>query len=73
MDCRARYECQGENLPNTADPMKREILDAVKLWYHYDWLAIENKNAVVPAVGRKRFCTLGIQRGSRAFNRAAHG
>jgi len=31
------------------DPMKREILGAVKRWYQYDWLAIENKNAVVPA------------------------
>jgi len=37
------YECQTENAPNTADPMKREILDAVKRWYQYDWLAIENK------------------------------
>jgi hypothetical protein len=31
--------------------MKREILDAVKRWYQYDWLAIENKHVVVP---RKR-------------------
>jgi hypothetical protein len=29
--------------------MKREILDAVKRWYQYDWLAIENKHVVVPA------------------------
>ena len=29
--------------------MKREILDAVKRWYQYDWLAIENKHDVVPA------------------------
>jgi pimeloyl-ACP methyl ester carboxylesterase len=27
--------------------MKREILDAVKRWYQYDWLALENKNGVV--------------------------
>jgi len=32
--------------------MKREILDAVKRWYQYDWLAIENKNAVVLAEAR---------------------
>ena len=37
------YECQTENSPSTVDPMKREILDAVKRWYQYDWLAIENK------------------------------
>jgi len=29
--------------------MKREILDAVKRWYQYDWLAIEKKRVVVPA------------------------
>ena len=29
--------------------MKREILDAVKRWYQYDWPAIENKHDVVPA------------------------
>jgi len=27
--------------------MKREILEAVKRWYQYDWLALENKNGVV--------------------------
>jgi len=37
------YECQTENSPNTADPMRREVLHAVKGWYQYDWLAIENK------------------------------
>ncbi|MGD0129981.1 MAG: hypothetical protein ABSF46_32080 [Terriglobia bacterium] len=37
------YHCQTENSPNSADLMKREILDAVKRWYQYDWLAIENK------------------------------
>jgi len=37
------YECQTENSPTPADPMKREILDAVKRWYQYDWLAIDNK------------------------------
>jgi hypothetical protein len=42
-DAEIGYECQTENSPNTADPMKREILDAVKRWYQYDWLAIENK------------------------------
>ena len=34
---------------HAADPMKREILDAVKRWYQYDWLAIESKHDVVPA------------------------
>jgi len=48
LECAARgaaikYECQTENSPNTADPMKREILDAVKRWCQYRWLAIENK------------------------------
>jgi hypothetical protein len=28
--------------------MKRAILDAVKRWYQYDWLAIENKYIVAP-------------------------
>ncbi|MGD0129252.1 MAG: TraM recognition domain-containing protein [Terriglobia bacterium] len=42
-DVEIEYECQTENSPNSADPMKREILDAVKRWYQYDWLAIENK------------------------------
>jgi hypothetical protein len=42
-DAEIEYECQTENSPNSADPMKREILDAVKRWYQYDWLAIENK------------------------------
>jgi hypothetical protein len=37
------YECQTENSPSTAQPMKREILDAVKRWYQYDWLSIDNK------------------------------
>src|ERR1039458_6567779 len=37
------YECQTENSPTTAQPMKREILDAVKRWYQYDWLSIDNK------------------------------
>jgi hypothetical protein len=45
------YECQSENSPNTADPTKREILDAVKRWYQYDWFAIENKHDVVPGKG----------------------
>jgi hypothetical protein len=33
--------------------MKREILDAVKRWYQYDWLAIENKHDVAPAVWKR--------------------
>src|SRR5579863_1150899 len=37
------YECQTENSPSAVDPMKREILDAVKRWYQYDWLSIDNK------------------------------
>jgi hypothetical protein len=32
-DAATQHECQAENSPNTADPMKREILDAVKRWY----------------------------------------
>ena len=48
-DAEIEYECQTENLPNTADPMKREVLDAVKRWSQYGWLAIENKHDVVPA------------------------
>ena len=48
-DAAIEYECQSENSPNSADPMKREILDAVKRWYQYDWLAIKNKHDVVPA------------------------
>ncbi|HXX23017.1 MAG TPA: hypothetical protein VEO19_07700 [Terriglobia bacterium] len=31
--------------------MKREILDAVKRWYQYDWLAIENKHVVPVKAG----------------------
>ena len=48
-DAAIEYEYQTENSPNSADPMKHEILDAVKRWYQYDWLAIENKHVVVPA------------------------
>jgi hypothetical protein len=43
------YQCQSENSPNTADPMKRENRDAVKRSYQYDWLAIENKHDVALA------------------------
>jgi hypothetical protein len=50
------YDRPTENLPNTADPMKREILDAVERWYQYDWLAIENKYVVAT---RRRGPTLG--------------
>jgi hypothetical protein len=41
-DAAIEYECQAENSPDAADPMKRDILDAVKRWDQYDWLAIEN-------------------------------
>lgn len=37
------YECQTEKSPQAVDPIKQEILEAVRRWYHYDWLAIENK------------------------------
>jgi hypothetical protein len=33
----------------------REILDPVKRWYQYDWLAIENKHVVVPAEAGTHF------------------
>ena len=36
-------ECQRESSPRATDPLKQEILEAVKRWYHYDWLSIENK------------------------------
>jgi len=31
--------------------MKREILDAVKRWYQYDWLAIDNKLRTIDCRG----------------------
>jgi hypothetical protein len=37
------YECQTEKSPQAVDPIKQEILEAVKRWYQHDWLAIENK------------------------------
>jgi hypothetical protein len=35
--------------------MKSEILDAVKRWYQYDWLAIENRHDVVLAEAGTHF------------------
>lgn len=37
------YEFETQKSPQAVDPMKQEILEAVKRWYYYDWLAIENK------------------------------
>ncbi len=54
-DAEIGYQCQTENSSNAADPMKREILDPVKRWYQYDWLAMENKLGVVPAEAGTHF------------------
>jgi len=37
------YECQAEISPELVDPLKLEILAAVKRWFYYDWRRIENK------------------------------
>jgi hypothetical protein len=43
------YQRQSESSPNTADQIRREILDVVRRWYQYDRLAIETELVVVPA------------------------
>src|SRR5262249_41633695 len=37
------YECQTESQLLVADPLKQEILEAVKRWFYQDWRRIENK------------------------------
>jgi hypothetical protein len=37
------YECQTETFGSADDPLKPEILEAVKRWFYQDWRRIENK------------------------------
>jgi hypothetical protein len=36
-------DSETENPPESADPLKREILEGVKRWFYHDWRRIENK------------------------------